>query len=370
MIICVELFYDGHIHEECNSGMIRLIAQHTDDEIYVVAGSEHIAALKEMGIPQKVHFIPVIVPHFLLGEKKENEELYFCLLHETVRQLGVTAGDKIFVMYSSKAITMAMLRIADLYKTSSFFIEHSNLECLLREETEQGTYTYKNIINKVGKSKSAYIISFSPYANELLKDIISPEANKKLYFINHPVDGTPLKHEQKAENCSVIGVYGACVNSNFHSVLKRMYKNRNYIFQVLRKTSLEGLDATYMFPNNVELHQKVNIFSFDEQKKYLERMDWILLPYSQSTYHIRMSGILADAIHFERPVIALKFPIIDWYNRKRTIGIVEPTIERLVERLERDRIEEQYEYYVNNIRQLKRDMDIENNILMRKILDL
>lgn len=370
MIICVELYYDGHIHEECNSGMIRLIAQHTEDDIYVVAGSEHIAALKEMGVPQKIHFIPVIVPHFLLGEKKENEEHYFCLLHEIVRQLGVTAGDKIFVMYSSKTITMAVLRIADLYKTSSFFIEHSNLGWLLREEPEQGTYTYKNIINKVGKSKSAYILSFSPYANELLKDIISPEANNKLYFINHPVDGIPLKHEKKVDDCSVIGVYGACVNDNFFTIIRKMCKNRNYVFLVLRKTSLNGLDTTYMFPDNVELHQKLNIFSFDEQKKYLQRMDWILLPYSQSTYHIRMSGILADAIHFERPIIALNFPIIDWYNRKRPIGIVEPTIDRLVERLEREKIGEQYGYYVDNIRQLKRDMEIENRKLICKILDL
>lgn len=92
------------------------------------------------------------------------------------------------------------------------------------------------------------------------------------------------------------------------------------------------------------------------------------MPYDQSMYQVSMSGILADAIRYERPIIALNSPIIEWYNKHGSIGIVAENIDELIQRLETEFRNTKYIYFIYNIRILKRNMMKENQRLMKDML--
>ena len=370
MIVCVELQFDGENHEDCNSGIIRLLCESSGEEIYVVAGSLHIAALKKVGIPERVNFVPEDIPPWRYAEQEDKEEIYHALLIKMVNELHITSHDKLFILSSPKAITTAVLKIVNFYRISCFFIEHANLDGMLREQFEDHLqYSYKNIINKIGESEYAKILTYSPYAKDKVKGTLSDNTRHKMYFINHPVDDCREKDKESYGN-RTIGVYGACVNEIFREMLKKMDLNKGYDFLVLRRASIDRLDYKYIFPDGIEMHQRTGMFSYEERLEYIKRMGWILMPYDQTMYRVSMSGILADAIRYERPIIALNSPIIEWYNKQGPIGIVAENIEELVNKLEPGFLNTKYIHFINNIKTLKDNMMKENRKLMREILSL
>ena len=184
-------------------------------------------------------------------------------------------------------------------------------------------------------------------------------------FLHLPVRQTIEKKDTK-DDAITIGVYGACVNANFKKMLLRLNEKQllNKVkFLILNRSTLDGLDYRYKYPTKgIEIHQTINGFSRDAKLQYISKMDWILLPYDKEQYRVSMSGILADAIQFQIPILALDSPIIEYYNDEH-IGIVEKDIESLCDIIrELDAIQNGilYANYLDNLKRLKDRMYEEN----------
>ena len=103
-------------------------------------------------------------------------------------------------------------------------------------------------------------------------------------------------------------------------------------------------------------------------------MDWILLPYDSSEYRVSMSGILADAIGFEKPFLGLNSPILEYYNNKaKPIGVIKNTTEELAAYIANELpmlSKGAYNKYVESQGKMKQIVADENVRLIKRIVNL
>jgi hypothetical protein len=215
-------------------------------------------------------------------------------------------------------------------------------------------------------------ITFSPFAKEYIKDNICKSVASRTFFFHHPVEGEAVDDDSERDKLRMLA-YGQSVNNSLSMVLKAI-KDMGDLpqidFTVLRRCGVDNMDLTYLFPKFVRIKQHYSGFSKRDLISNICSTDWIIIPYLANQYLYSMSGILADAIRYEKPVLAINFNVLQYYNNP-PIGIVADSpyeLGRIIasESLLNDRL--QYDIYKSNIRQIKRKMYDENVAKMRDIL--
>lgn len=375
MIVLAELRFMDWEHEDCNGGMIRLISQIASEEVYFVAHKTHIDAIKKIGMPDNVKCREIEFEKFLLPQRREQEIQRKQLVEKIIRDLKLGKNDKVFFLSSAMTIMNAAIDANMQHNIPFYFIMHADLDGVLSEACLNGDeYNYTSIIERAGQCEFSHFIVFNPFAKEKLKGFLSDCVLRKMFFLHLPMYGEKVYHE--IGNKSVIGIYGACVNSkNFIPILKRLQavKYEDYlIFEIHRRIpAVNQMDYSYKFPKRgTKVRQFVWGFTGEERHKFFSRLDWILLPYDGGTYQTSMSGILADAIAYEKPILALNSQIIKWYNQK-PIGIVADSVEALCEIMYNDvglNNSRKYAEYCHNITTVKKETEIENIRIMQHIL--
>lgn len=373
MIVLVELASNKWEHEESNQGMIKLIAECSQEMICFVAAHDHIEVIKRLGIPEEVLCCEIEVLKRQCAWNWFYKDIYAKMFGDILEEFRLSKLDKVFVLTTTKTLMAAAVEANKKYGAHLFFLEHANLEEALKEENEEVESTEAYVINETAELENTHFLSYSPYIKSKLKNILTSKAIDKFHFLYCPISddvvGTDMKHESLT-----IGVYGACFNDTFRELLKTMY-NKNGMagqnFLVLRTCGINNMDYRYLFPpKGIEMYQSLNGFTREAILYYIKKMDWILLPYPKNLYQVSVSGILVEALGFEKPVLALSNSIVKWYNQ-RPIGIVRDSVEELCEViLQRNELcdKEKYKQYQRNMCLIKTEGKQKNRKVMKMLL--
>lgn len=377
MILAVEIEHEGWIHEECNAGMLGLLRESSAQELYFAAADSQIEAVKNVGVPDDVKYITISVPPRSMGEDMSNVDVYAGIIADAAEGLKLSGKDKIVFLSATSVIMKAAFLVNRQYHAKLFFVMHNYLEMILQND-DMGQQ-YKSIVTEVCNRDDAWIVVFNPYARQKLAGVIDGNL-ERILFLHHPMQES-LHHPVQESDCRctstktgkiVIGVYGNSINQNFFQILKRLTDcavAEKVEFLIMRRTEVYNFDLTYRFPKNgVKIYQSEG---FDRAFRIarIREMDYILLPYDYSMYQLSMSGILADAVRHEKPIIALNTSIVEYYNQM-PIGIVEDSVEGLCDKIKRiDKNDEnEIAAYRNNIRDLKKRIKQESVDMLKELL--
>lgn len=374
MIVAVELASNEWEHEESNQGMLKLISECSRDKIYFAASHDHIEVIKKLGIPEKVLCHEIEVLKRQCAWDWTYKDIYVRMFAGILENFQLSKSDKVFVLTTTKTLMAAAVEANRTYGVDLFFLEHANLEDALKEKNENAENTEVNVINQTAELENTHFLAYSPYIKSKMKGILTPKAINKFHFIYCPISDDVVEPNTK-KDCLTIGVYGACFNNTFRELLKMMYDRKGMErqnFLVLRRCNINNMDYRYLFPSKgIEMHQSLGGFTRKEILNYVKQMDWILLPYPPNLYQVSVSGILVEALGFEKPILALSNSIVNWYNQQ-PIGIVRDSMEELCDViLQQSELcnQEKYRQYQKNMNLIKVKGRQENKAVMKRLLE-
>lgn len=142
-----------------------------------------------------------------------------------------------------------------------------------------------------------------------LPKYIEPSRMKHFYSIDHPYfrDGDTLGTHQLDKSNIKIGVIGGVSKDSAHGYNHILHfaetLSSNAVFKIYL-VSFIAKDIMDTFPNNIVIVNRTG--GYLPRKKYedaIEKMDYILLPYSSSEYNLIASGAVLEAIVRNKPVI-------------------------------------------------------------------
>lgn len=365
MIITIELQFSKWEHEDCNAGILELIKSVASEKVIFAATKQHVKYVESIVNLEDVEKCYIEIPKTAYANNLEMLEDYEKIIEDILERYKVSSDDKIVFLSSPKNVMLAARKVIDV-GIAVYFVQHANLDWILERENERiGDYSYAEIIKLCCGSGNVYNLAMNPFVKIGLTDILDDKTLKTFHFLHHPVKGSIPKSINA--NKTTIGVYGQCVNANFGRILKQS-KEENLLkrFMVLRSCDSNHMDYSFKLPKELRIYQKPGGFDKSELLNAISRMGWILLPYSKDMYKVSMSGILADAIRYSIPIIALNSPIVDYYN-EYIIGIVAETPEALVESLVSEG-NKNYTKYKENMQKLKSDMIDAGEMQLRKVL--
>ena len=370
MIVFIELQFDEWQHQSCNNGIIQCVKSVTNEDILIVATQKHIDALSKENITDEIDCYPIDILGMQDADEPSNYLFFNNLIKRIINCNNIGAKDTIILLSSSRNGLKAVQEVVP-NNIRLILIQHANLEYLLRDDNKYNDFSYKRLFGGFVNRERTYFVTFSPNYG-LISEYVSKAILKKFVFMHIPV--TSVKNINFDINRNRIGVYGQCVNRNFRLMLKYMLDSKAgniERFLVLMKTGIgcntNNMDFSFSIPAGLPIVQKPDGISCDEQIEYIKKMKWILLPYSSDMYRVSASGIFADAIKYGVPILSLNSPYIAFYE-KYGVGIIEKSIDKLADVIEKGIDDEIYENYCKNIATLRMQMTNENMNTMKSLL--
>ena len=382
MIVVCELQFSNWGHEECNCGVLNLLANAFSNERICFFGEEgHIKCLREIGLAARIDCNEITIKDLSCAWHKGYELFYRDAIKSVLKQSNISKDDFLFFLASPNALLSAFLAIAKNADFKTFFIQHANMDWLLQEgKGRDFGYSSVDLLDSTKDFPNVKFIAYNPYCRKSLGKILNNEVLNKFCFLNHAPsvnNGYPILNG----NVIKIGVYGACQRSMlFFDLLRVLHeKYRNEVlgkieFNVIKAADMHNLDCSFLYPKFCIVKQTLNGFSRAQKERFVNQMDWILLPYDSSEYRVSMSGILADAIGFEKPFLGLNSPILEYYNNKaEPIGVIKNTTEELAAYIANELpmlSKDAYNKYVESQRKMKQIVADENVRLIKKMVAL
>ena len=382
MIVVCELQFSNWGHEECNCGVLNLLANAFPNERICFYGEKgHIKCLREIGLNARVACSEISIKDSSCAWRKEHEPFYRDAIKSVLKQSNIFKNDFLFFLASPNALLSAFLAIAKNADFKTFFIQHANMDWLLQEGRGRDFgYSSVDLLDSTKDFPNVKFIAYNPYCRKSLGKILNNEVLNKFCFLNHAPSvnkGDPILNG----NVIKIGVYGACQRSMlFFDLLRGLHeKYRNEVlgkieFNVIKAADMHNLDCSFLYPKFCVVKQTLNGFSRAQKERFVNQMDWILLPYDSSEYRVSMSGILADAIGFEKPFLGLNSPILEYYNNKaKPIGVIKNTTEELAAYIANELpmlSKGAYNKYVESQGKMKQIVADENVRLIKKMVAL
>ncbi len=373
MICIVELFFDEWHHGWCNSGFIKLVAENTNDKVAVVGTRRHLCALNELADISNVERYEVEIPERELALIENGKNSYIDLIQSIIQYYHLGPEDQMIFLSSFPAPFLAAVELNAHYKIQMLFVQHAELDKIFEENPN--IFSKRMILEYASENFCNYFLTYSPFIEERLKGVLSDRALGRFVFLHHPIDGRPLE----CVHTDTVGAYGACITSNgFKKVLRSLSNKRADLssFTVVRPAfSSNHLDYSFAFPPNVKIVQKAGGFSSEEQIAYIKEMGWIMIPYTKDQYVLSASGIFADAIRYERPIVGSECAYLTFYDNyvDGRIGFFEKDTENMTDRIieiMNGKYTEEYTSYCHNIRLLKEKIKKENDDAIKTVLKL
>ena len=259
------------------------------------------------------------------------------------------------------------------YPCRFIFVEHANWESIIgNEQDESLEFSERNATNLFAEETRVSFITLNPYANESLRGFLDTRILERTIFIHHPVNGN-MAHTRHESHTNILA-YGQSVNANLSRIIKAAYR-KAFIPEanllILRRSPIDQMELTYRYPEDwCEVRQHHDGFKKKDMRECMMDADWIMIPYDREQYKVSMSGILADAIRFEIPILGLNSPILNFYNDP-PIGITAETpceLGSIIADVKDINDESGYEMFKNNISSLKSRMQSENIRHMKGLL--
>ena len=358
-------------HVPVNAEMIRILDRAlAPDEILFYGEKSHIQAVEdalEGRFNARFTPIPIDLPprHSQFPQRIFKDAAQILGLFKTTRSFKAP----IFLVLSCNASVLFALKALGLFSPDNLQIQVV-LHSILARITG---WRSRNPLVRMGDFRSA--LTLKPHANiqyiVLEKAIRTrvletlPRLEKYFHLLDHPLPQTDM-HLKKTlpERPLSFGFLGiASPDKGFPLFAKTAGKvqGKNHRFYCIGSISKEcpeldmsGLDT---LPASGKLDRKVF-------RQKLNKLHYICLPYETEHYQWSASGVLLDAVCWEKPVIARSVPMIkDLFTRFGNIGYLFDSDDEyydIIENLSRNFSSDSYTEQVGNMKKIKAQRSLDN----------
>lgn len=317
-ILVFETICDGYEHANINAALLNNLLQfELNCFVELHANTSHFEAIKSLvssSIVNRIILQPISI------NKNNRIWCFFSVLWLFIRTFwaNISKSQKVLLL-SIDEFNLLSVRILSFFFSNFRIIGvvHSILNYLEREKKQN---ILKFIASKLLGFNSWFLNFNRPNCNFLiLGEQISQHLLKKFPFMKRSIISVHHPYffqdsfEKKCDKQIKIGFLG--VGSPAKGIeafigLSNYFKNNPKVkFYLLGK-----LD--YEIPNE-EIHFEIpfreKMCSYSELCKISQTMDYYLFVLKPEEYLLRASGTFFDAVNFERPLISLQNPFLDYY---------------------------------------------------------
>jgi len=323
-----------------------------NEKLVVLASNRHIEALQKFNYPNDIEFRVIDLPYknenftdsWIPKENyKEVKKLFW--------DIGLKTNDKVIFFYGSCSLIQAVIKLAIKYKNNYFYIcIHEKMEKILGNGDDKIYKRWEKTIKKSVLSENVYFIQYHPHVNKMIYNKFGEKIGKKFIFLYHPSENNSNividKYFHEGIEVCVLGA--AVFQSNTNKIIERFLQDSQY-GTVHFSIYIRGISGNDFIRNSrIKYINRYKGFSEEQIHSVIINADYILVPYDEKSYTMYASGIVADAIRYNKPVIALNSPYITYFNEEKEIGFVGNNIEDLMNKVSIEKLKGNYKQYVEN----------------------
>lgn len=369
MIIFAEINKKGESHIAVNVAMLEILYKEVGcSQIKIYSEKNHLSYLKSKNkkisdIEAKI--IRVIEGRFLVWPLKVLLEfLALVKIFSAARNNNV---EFVFISSIFPLSHLAFLIVRPFFKKIKVVIGiHGELQLIKSKSFKNKLLSFFLKINlkKTSDSKTYFLVYSEMIKNNLCETI--PKIKDKIISIDHPYSYSNkelIPEVIKPIQIGSIGIASKSKNTHliFHlaSALKKNINNGNVKFKILGKSIPDILP----YKNKYVDYNYINtMIPEGEYHKQIESLSYFVFFYGNDLYSLSPSGVFFDAINNEKPIIALKNDLFNYYfNRFGDIGFLCEDIEEMIELigvLSTNFSNQKYNLQIANIRKAKKNLNI------------
>lgn len=278
-------------------------------------------------------------------------------------------GEKIFIFYTG-SLTHAILFLDIIEENKininihiNLFREHFNLNYIKENKTK-----ILNDILKIKENDNIKLYIDSDELNKEFKNILNITFDRWPMFpitnFNVPINNSLLN--KKDDNLKIVFPGNLRLEKGFDLSIKVANSLSKVGYSTFIRVTYTNVkdqrikDLVQNISNNVNIIE--GILTEEEYLILIKLSDIIVLPYKVSEFKTRTSGLMADAIYLNKPVVAAKNTYMGNIIEKYNNGVVydtenEEELENAIKKLSKN-----YNYYLDNAKKCAKEWLKENNV--------
>lgn len=378
MIIFAEINKTGESHIAVNVAMLEILYKQVGcSQVKIFSEKNHVLYLKNKNKAIEnidIKVIPVIEGRFFVWPLKVLLE--FLALIKIFSEARNSKAKFVFISSIFSLSHLSFLIVRPFFKKIKVVIGiHGELQLIKSKSFKNKLLSFflKLNLKKTSDSKTYFLVYSEMIKNNLCDTI--PKIKNKIISIDHPYSYSNKDLIPKVIKPIQIGSIGVASKSKnthliFHlaNALKKNINNGNVKFKVLGKSIPDILPYKNQY---VDYNYIKSMIPEGEYQKQIESLSYLIFFYGNDLYSLSPSGVFFDAINNEKPIIALKSDLFNYYfNRFGNIGFLCDDIEEMIELigvLSTNFSNQKYNLQIANIRKAKKCLDI--NIIKKTFWD-
>lgn len=356
MIYCIEYIKHDWSHQDVNSGVLfEISTAFPNEKIVMLASNRHLEAIQKFSYPNDIEFRSIDLPY-----KNENvtdswiPRENYQKLKRLFFDIGLKTNDKVIFFYGSCSLIKAVTKLALKYKNSSFYIcIHEKMEKILGNEDDEIYKRWERTIKNSIVSKNLCFIQYHPFVNKMIGKKFGGKIENKFIFLYHPSENnTNIIIDKSIHEGIDVCVWGAAASQgNTIRIIDQFLQDPQYNKVHFSIYSRGILGNDFIKNSRITYSYRYKGFSEEEMHSIIINADYVLIPYDEKSYTMYASGIVADAIRYNKPIIALNSPYITFFNDEKEIGFVGNSIDDLMSKISIEKLENNRKSYEENGKQ-------------------
>ncbi len=377
MILIVEPQCVNFEHADFNTGLISVIANsYSNEKVVLWAEEEHLNCLKnndEFVNNKQIESSIIEIPERHLSEHKRFYDDFKIVL-KTLKYSKKNNINSIFFLSLTSAGLLALKIIKPFFPNiSAYVVLHGLLGDITNpppKKVKQKIFEYKNVLYNFNNSKIKYILLCESIKKELLK--LNDRLKNNLITIDIPpyehkiVDEKEFKEKQLNEKIkfATFGVAHKAKGSDSFFELTEKISKDNADFYLIGHITDKTLIESIKKYQNIKIPSAEKPLTRKEFDDLAKDVDYTIFSYPKDRYILRASGAFFDAVHYIKPIIAIRSPFYEHYfNKYGNIGYLCDSMQDmqfLIEKLITERPQEEYNEQCLSILKMKKELSVDN----------
>lgn len=331
IFVCEPVCWGGE-HVPFNAGMLEIVRTgFPEEELFFFGEQTHIEQVKNQlgsSIASSISWMPIVIPNRRAGYSQRffQEIKIIRNLLNTMRQSS--NGNLLFTCVEPSTLTV--LKLLHVFTRTGICVQvvlHEVAKGLSGRRSRHPIRRIKDIKTAVmifGRRNIQHLVLEEGIRESILKSV--PSLSGRVEVLEHPLP--PSEGESSTGDLSIPIRFGFLGLANeqkgfpifvrLASQIIRNHKGRVEFHAIGRfppnKKPIQGIEILETKPG----FERLNRSDFIERVK---RLHFVVFPYQLSHYELTASGVLLDAIIWEKPIIASRIPIFDnMFNKYGDIG--------------------------------------------------
>jgi hypothetical protein len=376
----------GDKHVEVNGGLLQALQLiYPDDEFFINADNRHYNNI--IGKLAKVNNVHCY-NNFKYNPKEDSKRnIVFKIIRQSILAHKIFKEAKKrevrFIIFTSAFPFVAIFLnyLAKRFKQKIIVCQHGDLGVLLLDKNRITTRVFRYVIKYFLFHRNLQYNTFLFYGKSIENRLINtyPQfSNENVISIDHPYqyDNCRGRHLSNKSPTIIAHIGMALISKQSHLLFDLAKKINNNKIKFIQIGSLASEIQPYINEYVDILAPNVDFVPPQVFDEALEKSDYFIYFFKKDSYYdLCPSGTFFDAIKYETPIISLRNDFFEYYfNKLGNIGYLCDSFEEivtLVEDISNNKRVDEFSKQVNNLRQAKQKLSI-NEIavaLKTQILD-